>query len=332
VALAVEVLGLQVLLEGERLHGALAEQHRPQDRLLGLEVLRRRLRWGHAASSSTWRPKASQAKFRSSGCRGRPGRSRPTPPRRRTARTRVPGGQRLAGNGSPTKRPTEPAVGRFIRQKAAKYGKTPIPPDTTRSPNSLQIVKLSSRTARLKIVVSPVRVRVSPPRNPCKQAIFVQRSEAREKAGKGGWPCCRSVVEWPRPRRHSRERDEEYTMRSCTDAILHADRGRSANQGHPDVAVERGGGRSCGVRRTASRQEALRSARAPIGRRVAAVLRRGHQERGDRADHQGGRGHARDVLPALPQEGPPGRRLPARCARHGAGRNAAGARPCPRCR
>jgi hypothetical protein len=29
---------------------------------------------------------------------------------------------------------------------------------------------------------------------------------------------------------------------SCTDAIPHADHGRSAGQGHPDVAVERGGG------------------------------------------------------------------------------------------
>jgi hypothetical protein len=43
----------------------------------------------------------------------------------------------------------------------------------------------SARADSLKIVVSPVRVRVSPSRNPCKQAIFVQRSEAREKGRKG---------------------------------------------------------------------------------------------------------------------------------------------------
>jgi hypothetical protein len=110
-----------------------------------------------------WRAKASQANFRSSGCRGRLGRSRPTPPRRRTARVRGPGGQRLAGNGSPTKRPTDPAVGLFIRQKAAKYGKTRIPPDTPKvAETPCKSIELSSRTARLKIVVSPVRVRVSP--------------------------------------------------------------------------------------------------------------------------------------------------------------------------
>jgi hypothetical protein len=85
--------------------------------------------------------------------------------------------------------------------------------------------------------------------------------------------------------------------------------------------------RSCGVRRTASRREALRSARAPIGRRVAAVLRRGHQERGDRADHQRRARSRSRRSTGTSQEGPPGRRLPARCARpycrarHGAGRN-----------
>jgi hypothetical protein len=196
----------------------------------------------------------------------------------------------------------------------------------------------TTNQARLKIVVSPVRVRVSPSRNPCKQAIFVPRSEAREKAGKGGWPCCRSVVERPRPRWHSRERDEEYTMRFVYGRDP-ARRPRPICQPRPSrCRGERGGGDLVGFAEPPPAKKRSEAQRAPIGRRVAAVLRRGHQERGDRADHQGGRGHARDVLPALPQEGPPGRRLPARCARpycrarHGAGRNAAGARPCPRCR
>jgi hypothetical protein len=141
--------------------------------------------------------------------------------------------------------------------------------------------------------VSPVRVRVSPSRNPCKQASFVQRSKAREKAAKGRWPCCRSVVERPGPRRHSRERDEEYTMRFLYGRDP-ARRPRPICQPRPSRCRGRARRRrSCGVRRTASRQEALRSARAPIGRRVAAVLRRGHQQREDRADHQGSSGSSR---------------------------------------
>ena len=41
VLLAVEVLGPQMLLDQQRIQVALVEQHRPQHRLLGLEIVRR---------------------------------------------------------------------------------------------------------------------------------------------------------------------------------------------------------------------------------------------------------------------------------------------------
>jgi hypothetical protein len=123
-------------------------------------------------------------------------------------------------------------------------------------------------TTRLKIVVSPVRVRVSPSRNPCKQAIFVQRSEAREKAGKGRWPCCRSVVERPRPRRHSRERDEEYTMRFVYGGDP-ARRPRPICHPRPSRCRGRARRRSCGVRRTLQGRDLVRA----IGDDVTSQIR-----------------------------------------------------------
>jgi hypothetical protein len=71
--------------------------------------------------------------------------------------------RRRATCASPTKRPTSPAVGRNAPETDAKSGKAWTPPgwsDWQESPaNQLH---LKDRTARLKIVVSPVRVRVSP--------------------------------------------------------------------------------------------------------------------------------------------------------------------------
>ena len=83
----------------------------------------------------------------------------PSPPRPRkpgqpTALSRWPGA---------TKRPTDPAVCLFTRQTTAKCGKTRTPPDTPRAAKyPCKSARLRSHFARLKIVVSPVRVRVSP--------------------------------------------------------------------------------------------------------------------------------------------------------------------------
>jgi hypothetical protein len=123
---------------------------------------------------------------------------------------------------------------------------------------------------------------------------FRAAQRSARKGRKGQIALLQVRSERPRPRRHSCGRDEEYTMRFAYGRDP-ARRPRPICRPRPSRC--RGGARrrrSCGVRRTASRQEALRSAQAPIGRRVAAVLRLRHQQRGDRADHQGVPGHARD--------------------------------------
>lgn len=57
------------------------------------------------------------------------------------------------------------------------------------------------------------------------------------------------------------------------------------------------------------RQEGLRSAGTAPGHRWAALLRRGHPHGGRRPPGRRGEGHQRHLLPPLPQQGRPGRRL-----------------------
>lgn len=61
-----------------------------------------------------------------------------------------------------TKRPTGPAVGLFMLQPTAKCGKALTSPDTPKTVKPPAKGEFSGRSTRLKIVVSPVRVRVAP--------------------------------------------------------------------------------------------------------------------------------------------------------------------------
>jgi hypothetical protein len=65
--------------------------------------------------------------------------------------------------------------------------------------------------ARLKIVVSPVRVRVSPSRLSCKYAAFAALCGAREKAENGRWPFPGSATDG----QHTR------LARACTSPGVH---------------------------------------------------------------------------------------------------------------
>jgi hypothetical protein len=72
------------------------------------------------------------------------------------------------------KRPTDPVIGRNARQTGAKCGKVrtrQLRPGSTRIPANGPVFR--DRSARLKIVVSPVRVRVSPSLLPLCAVIYV---------------------------------------------------------------------------------------------------------------------------------------------------------------
>ena len=112
---------------------------------LAIDVLR---------SASRRSPRAGTRCALSSSRPACPSPPRPRKPAQPTALSRWPGA---------TKRPTDPAVCLFTRQTTAKCGKTRTPPDTPRAAKyPCKSARLRSHFARLKIVVSPVRVGVSP--------------------------------------------------------------------------------------------------------------------------------------------------------------------------
>ena len=128
-----------------------------------------------------------------------------------------------------TKRQTGPAVCRNARQTDAKSGKTRTPytwPEAGEFPANRPVSDATA--ARLKIVVSAVRVRLSPSRLSCKCATFAAFCEACEKAGKGRWPFLGSATEGQTLGGHGLARAQEYTMRFvCGCCLLGGSRLRS---------------------------------------------------------------------------------------------------------
>jgi hypothetical protein len=102
---------------------------------------------------------------------------------------------------------------------------------------------------------------------------------------------------------------------SCTDAIPHADQGRSASQGHPDIAVERGGGDLVGFAEPPPAKKRSEARERLLAATSLLFYAEGINSVGIERIIKEGPGHARDQFLRRAFEDA-GQQLPANAARH----------------